>query len=75
MKALLVILIMFGCLFGPMVIFSWVGHAALRDLGKRPSNAGKAMTFLITKLVVTTIGVCCLLILALRIFGQQGIDY
>lgn len=75
MKVFLIVLIMFACLLGPMAVFSWVGQVALRDLGKRPSNAGKAISFLITKLVMTTVGVCGLLMLVLRLFGERGIDY
>jgi F0F1-type ATP synthase membrane subunit c/vacuolar-type H+-ATPase subunit K len=71
LRNLVILLVMLLCLFGPMVIFAFVGNRAIESLGKRPSQGGRVMMGLILKLVITALVLIGLLILLLASFGPK----
>ena len=61
---------MLACLFGPTVVFTWVGRRSMESLGKRPTNSARVMVALITKLLLTAMVLIGLLVLLLKTFAK-----
>lgn len=69
MRNFIVLVCMVLCLFGPSVVFAFVGYSAIETAGKRPGNSAKVMTTLLTKLIITTAVLIGCLAVLLKLFG------
>ena len=69
MNNLIILFVMILCIFGPMAIFGFIGHKAMEELGKRPSQGGRVIVPLIFKLTVTAGVLVGILMVVLEVFG------
>ena len=69
MKNVIILLGMVLCLYGPMAFFAFVGYKAIHTVGNRPSDSGRAMIALATKLVITAVVLISILMVMLKVFA------